>query len=137
MSDVILTTDESIEVLKALGEYRIKDIRHNAVLMIAILKLNGQYPYPAYASGGIGEIATPDKELWILRGDKIPLIKAVRYLLDMGLKEAKEYVEGRTGMARPNNDVVVRGWTTSYRHNKNEVISELRGYNVHMYTELV
>ena len=94
---VILTREEAETLLQRLDDDSFGNIRCNKKLMTVILKLSGDIP-------------TGPNEIWVLKYDenKVDMIKSVRTLLNLGLKEAKDYADGLSGQRRSNGDVVIK-----------------------------
>jgi hypothetical protein len=95
--NVILTHEEAEILLQSFDDYPLGNIRCNGRLFAVILKLNGNTP-------------TGPNEIWVLKFDenKVAMIKSVRSLLNLGLKDAKDYADGLSNMRRPNGDVVIK-----------------------------
>jgi hypothetical protein len=120
---VILTREEAETLLQRLDDDSFGNIRCNKKLMTVILKLSGDIP-------------TGPNEIWVLKYDenKVAMIKSVRTLLNLGLKEAKDYADGLSNMRRANGDVVIK--THDVRAELRDIV-EARGHVcVYIHTEV-
>lgn len=101
---VTLTSAEAQAVLERFDTTVFGALRVHPTLLSAVLKLNGTLS----SRRALWVLRTPSSVDWAGRScsNKIQLIKAVRTLLNMGLKEAKDYVELPSNL-RPNGDLVI------------------------------
>lgn len=97
---ITLTDAEAKAVLERFDVTEFGCLRNDPTLLSAVLKLN--------------RTLAGKQTLWVLRFDdsgvghsgKVELIKSVRALLGLGLKEAKDYVESAANY-RANGDVTI------------------------------
>jgi hypothetical protein len=95
--DITLTHQDAEVILQQFDDFNFGHIRLNSALFKVILKLTG-------------DVASGPGEVWVLRSDgedKVSVIKSVRTLLNLGLKEAKDYADGQSGQRRLNGDVII------------------------------
>lgn len=92
-----LDSEESQVLLKLIGRMKVIDLLANQTLLSAVMKLNKtplHVPGMGAAFAGAGSADITDlEEVWYLTGNKINVIKAIRALTGLGLKEAKDLTE--------------------------------------------
>jgi len=88
-----LTTDEAKVILENLKAMTVKSILTKPTLLSAVMKLNGTPLHePGMGMPFAGGSSAPSNR-WKIAGHKIELIKTLRHLLGLGLKESKDEVE--------------------------------------------
>ena len=86
-----MTTQEIIEVIKGLSVLELNDLVKACEEEFGVSAAAGVVVAAAGAEGGAEE---KDEELTEVGGAKVKVIKAVREVTGLGLKEAKELVDG-------------------------------------------
>ena len=90
-----MTTQEIIEVIKGLSVLELNDLVKACEEEFGVSAAAGVVVAAAGAEGGAAEEKTEfDVELTEVGGAKVKVIKAVREVTGLGLKEAKELVDG-------------------------------------------
>ena len=89
-----MTTQEIIEVIKGLSVLELNDLVKACEEEFGVSAAAGVVVAAAGAEGGAEEKDEFDVELTEVSGAKVKVIKAVRELTGLGLKEAKELVDG-------------------------------------------
>ena len=90
-----LTTEEFIEAIKELSVLELNDLVKACEEEFGVSAAAGVVVAAAGAEGGAAEEKTEfDVELTEVGGAKVKVIKAVREVTGLGLKEAKELVDG-------------------------------------------
>ena len=90
-----MTTAEIIEVIKGLSVLELNDLVKACEEEFGVSAAAGVVVAAAGAEGGAAEEKTEfDVELTEVGGAKVKVIKAVREVTGLGLKEAKELVDG-------------------------------------------
>ena len=95
MTDKTYTTEELIDIISQLNLKQIVDL---VSAMEETFGISAAAPVAVAAAPAAGEAAAAEKTefdvvMKSFGGNKIAVIKAIRALLDLGLKEAKELVE--------------------------------------------
>ena len=88
-----MTTQEIIEVIKGLSVLELNDLVKACEEEFGVSAAAGVVVAAAGAEGGAEEKDEFDVELTEVGGAKVKVIKAVREVTGLGLKEAKELVE--------------------------------------------
>ena len=95
MEEITMTTAEIIEVIKGLTVLELNDLVKACEEEFGVSAAAGVVVAAAGAEGGAAEEKTEfDVELTEVGGAKVKVIKAVREVTGLGLKEAKELVDG-------------------------------------------
>ena len=95
MEEITMTTAEIIEVIKGLTVLELNDLVKACEEEFGVSAAAGVVVAAAGAEGGAAEEKTEfDVELTEVGGAKVKVIKAVREVTGLGLKEAKEVVDG-------------------------------------------
>ena len=89
-----MTTQEIIEVIKGLSVLELNDLVKACEEEFGVSAAAGVVVAAAGAEGGAEEKDEFDVELTEVGGAKVKVIKAVREVTGLGLKEAKELVDG-------------------------------------------
>ena len=89
-----MTTQEIIEVIKGLTVLELNDLVKACEEEFGVSAAAGVVVAAAGAEGGAEEKDEFDVELTEVGGAKVKVIKAVREVTGLGLKEAKELVDG-------------------------------------------
>ena len=90
-----MTTEEIIEVIKGLTVLELNDLVKACEEEFGVSAAAGVVVAAAGAEGGAAEEKTEfDVELTEVGDQKVKVIKAVKYATGLGLKEAKEVVDG-------------------------------------------
>ena len=89
-----MTTQEIIEVIKGLSVLELNDLVKACEEEFGVSAAAGVVVAAAGAEGGAEEKDEFDVELTEVGGAKVKVIKAVREVTGLGLKEAKEFKEG-------------------------------------------
>ena len=89
-----MTTQEIIEVIKGLSVLDLNDLVKACEEEFGVSAAAGVVVAAAGAEGGAEEKDEFDVELTEVGGAKVKVIKAVREVTGLGLKEAKELVDG-------------------------------------------
>ena len=89
-----LTTEEFIEAIKELSVLELNDLVKACEEEFGVSAAAGVVVAAAGAEGGAEEKDEFDVELTEVGGAKVKVIKAVREVTGLGLKEAKELVDG-------------------------------------------
>ena len=89
-----MTTQEMIEVIKGLSVLELNDLVKACEEEFGVSAAAGVVVAAAGAEGGAEEKDEFDVELTEVGGAKVKVIKAVREVTGLGLKEAKELVDG-------------------------------------------
>ena len=89
-----MTTQEIIEVIKGLSVLELNDLVKASEEEFGVSAAAGVVVAAAGAEGGAEEKDEFDVELTEVGGAKVKVIKAVREVTGLGLKEAKELVDG-------------------------------------------
>ena len=95
MEEITMTTAESIEVIKGLTVLELNDLVKACEEEFGVSAAAGVVVAAAGAEGGAAEEKTEfDVELTEVGANKVKVIKAVKDATGLGLKEAKEVVDG-------------------------------------------
>ena len=95
MEEITMTTAEIIEVIKGLTVLELNDLVKACEEEFGVSAAAGVVVAAAGAEGGAAEEKTEfDVELTEVGANKVKVIKAVRDATGLGLKEAKEVVDG-------------------------------------------
>ena len=95
MEEITMTTAEIIEAIKGLTVLELNDLVKACEEEFGVSAAAGVVVAAAGAEGGAAEEKTEfDVELTEVGGAKVKVIKAVREVTGLGLKEAKEVVDG-------------------------------------------
>ena len=95
MEEITMTTAEIIEVIKGLTGLELNDIVKACEEEFGVSAAAGVVVAAAGAEGGAAEEKTEyDVELTEVGANKVKVIKAVKDATGLGLKEAKEVVDG-------------------------------------------
>ena len=95
MEEITMTTAEIIEVIKGLTVLELNDLVKACEEEFGVSAAAGVVVAAAGAEGGAAEEKTEfDVELTEVGGAKVKVIKAVKDATGLGLKEAKEVVDG-------------------------------------------
>ena len=89
-----MTTQEIIEVIKGLSVLELNDLVKACEEEFGVSAAAGVVVAAAGAEGGAEEKDEFDVELTEVGGAKVKVIKAVREVTGLGLKEAKDLVDG-------------------------------------------
>ena len=89
-----MTTQENIEVIKGLSVLELNDLVKACEEEFGVSAAAGVVVAAAGAEGGAEEKDEFDVELTEVGGAKVKVIKAVREVTGLGLKEAKDLVDG-------------------------------------------
>ena len=98
-----MTTQEIIEVIKGLSVLELNDLVKACEEEFGVSAAAGVVVAAAGAEGGAEEKDEFDVELTEVGGAKVKVIKAVREVTGLGLKEAKELVDGDRKSTRLNS----------------------------------
>ena len=95
MEEITMTTAEIIEVIKGLTVLELNDLVKACEEEFGVSAAAGVVVAAAGAEGGAAEEKTEfDVELTEVGANKVKVIKAVKHATGLGLKEAKEVVDG-------------------------------------------
>ena len=95
MEEITMTTAEIIEVIKGLSVLELNDLVKACEEEFGVSAAAGVVVAAAGAEGGAAEEKTEfDVELTEVGANKVKVIKAVKDATGLGLKEAKEVVDG-------------------------------------------
>ena len=97
-----MTTQEIIEVIKGLSVLELNDLVKACEEEFGVSAAAGVVVAAAGAEGGAEEKDEFDVELTEVGGAKVKVIKAVREVTGLGLKEAKELVDGAPKTLKEN-----------------------------------
>ena len=97
-----MTTQEIIEVIKGLSVLELNDLVKACEEEFGVSAAAGVVVAAAGAEGGAEEKDEFDVELTEVGGAKVKVIKAVREVTGLGLKEAKELVDGAPKTVKEN-----------------------------------
>ena len=97
-----MTTQEIIEVIKGLSVLELNDLVKACEEEFGVSAAAGVVVAAARAEGGAEEKDEFDVELTEVGGAKVKVIKAVREVTGLGLKEAKELVDGAPKTVKEN-----------------------------------
>ena len=95
-----MTTQEIIEVIKGLSVLELNDLVKACEEEFGVSAAAGVVVAAAGAEGGAEEKDEFDVELTEVGGAKVKVIKAVREVTGLGLKEAKALVDGAPGVLK-------------------------------------
>jgi large subunit ribosomal protein L7/L12 len=95
MEDIIMTTEEFIEAIKGMSVLELNDLVKACEEEFGVSAAAGVVVSGAAAGGAATEEKTEfDVELTEVGAQKVKVIKVVREITGLGLKEAKEVVDG-------------------------------------------
>ena len=97
-----MTTQEIIEVIKGLSVLELNDLVKACEEEFGVSAAAGVVVAAAGAEGGAEEKDEFDVELTEVGGAKVKVIKAVREVTGLGLKEAKDLVDGAPKTVKEN-----------------------------------
>ena len=97
-----MTTQEIIEVIKGLSVLELNDLVKACEEEFGVSAAAGVVVAAAGAEGGAEEKDEFDVELTEVGGAKVKVIKAVREVTGLGLKEAKDLVDGAPKTIKEN-----------------------------------